>query len=61
MEILNLKMFARPLLACASVLGLMIASVPVKAQSVPVATPPYKIGVFAKSPAGVSQPDSIVL
>jgi hypothetical protein len=61
MESRNLKTFARPLIACASVLGVMMTSVPAKAQSLPVATPPYKISVFAKSPAGVSQPDSIAL
>jgi hypothetical protein len=61
MESQNVKTFARPLLACASLLGLMMTSVPAKAQSLPTAAPPYKISVFAKSPAGVSQPDSIVL
>lgn len=35
--------------------------VPALAQSLPVATPPYKISVFAKSPAGTSQPDSLVV
>ena len=57
----NLKTLARPLIACASVLGLMMTSVPAKAQSLPAAAPPYKISVFAKNPVGVSQPDSMVL
>ena len=61
MESRNLKTFARLLIACASVLGLMMASVPAKAQSLPVAAPPYKISVFAKNPVGVSQSDSMVL
>jgi hypothetical protein len=61
MESRNLKTFARPLIACASVLGLMMASVPAQAQTLPVATAPYKISVFAKSPAGSSQPDSLAL
>lgn len=61
MESRTLKTFARPLIACASVLGLMMTSIPAQAQALPVATPPYKISVFAKSPAGVSQPDSLAL
>jgi hypothetical protein len=46
--------------ACALLMGWSMASVPTTAQSLPVATPPYKISVFAKSPNGISQPDSIV-
>jgi sugar lactone lactonase YvrE len=42
-------------------LSLLVASIPARAQSAPVVTPPYKISVFAKSPAGTSQPDSMVL
>jgi hypothetical protein len=61
MESRNVQTFVRPLIACASVLGLMMTSVPASAQTSPVATPPYKISVFAKSPAGASQPDSMVL
>jgi sugar lactone lactonase YvrE len=38
-----------------------MTSIPAAAQTSPVATPPYKVSVFAKSPAGVSQPDSMVL
>lgn len=54
------RTLAGPVL-CASLLGLLMTSVPVAAQLSPVATPPYKISVFAKSPAGASQPDSMVL
>ena len=46
--------------ACALLVGWLIASVPATAQTLPVATPPYKISVFAQNPAGTSQPDSIV-
>lgn len=46
---------------CASLLGLLMTPLPAPAQISPVATPPYKVSVFAKSPAGVSQPDSLVL
>lgn len=48
-------------LICAWPLGLLMALVPASAQTQPVATPPYKVSVFAKSPAGTSQPDSLVL
>jgi hypothetical protein len=41
-------------------LGLLAAAIPAAAQNSPVAKPPYSIKVFAKSPAGTSQPDSIV-
>jgi hypothetical protein len=42
----------------------LIAPVGVAAQTTPtpaVATPPYAVSIFARSPQGVSQPDSIVL
>src|SRR4030088_2326443 len=41
----------------------LVAPVGVVAQTTPtppVATPPYAVSVFAQSPMGVSQPDSIV-
>ena len=41
-------------------LTLLITAAPALAQTSPVATPPYKISVFAKSPTNISQPDSIV-
>jgi hypothetical protein len=41
-------------------LGLLGNSVPTTAQTLPTATPPYNIAVFANSPAGATQPDSIV-
>jgi len=40
--------------------GWLMASVSATAQTLPAATPPYKISVFANSPNGISQPDSIV-
>ena len=46
--------------ACALLVGWIMASVPAMAQTAPVATPPYTISVFANSPSGISQPDSIV-
>jgi hypothetical protein len=46
--------------ASAVLLGWAIGSVPAAAQSGPVAAPPYKISVFANSPKGISQPDSIL-
>jgi hypothetical protein len=55
------KMLTGPLTACALLLGSLVASAPAKAQTLPVATPPYKISVFAHSPSGASQPDSMVL
>jgi hypothetical protein len=55
------KIFADALVTGALLLGLLAASVPAAAQTLPVATPPYKISVFAQSPSGTSQPDSIVL
>jgi hypothetical protein len=45
---------------CLFFLTLLVTAAPALAQTSPVANPPYKIGVFAKSPAGISQPDSIV-
>lgn len=48
------------LVACALLVGWIMASVPAMAQTPPVATPPYTISVFANSPSGISQPDSIV-
>jgi len=54
------RTLASPLI-CASLLSLLMMPVRVGAQTSPVATPPYKVGVFATSPAGASQPDSIVL
>ena len=60
MESRNTRMLASPLVY-ASLLGLLIIPVASRAQTSPVATPPYKISVFAESPAGTSQPDSIVL
>jgi hypothetical protein len=47
-----------------ALLVLLIAPGVVAAQTTPtppVATPPYAVSVFARSPQGVSQPDSIVL
>jgi hypothetical protein len=46
--------------ACALLAALLMASVPSTAQTPPVATPPYKVSVFAKNPMGIKQPDSIV-
>jgi hypothetical protein len=46
--------------ACALLMGWLMASVPATAQTLPAATPPYKISVFVNSPNGISQPDSIV-
>jgi hypothetical protein len=45
---------------CGVVLALFAAALPAAAQNSPVAKAPYTIEVFAKSPAGTSQPDSIV-
>ena len=49
------------LIGGALLLGTLTGSVSASAQAAPVATPPYKISAFAKSPAGVSQPDSMAL
>jgi hypothetical protein len=54
------KMHACSLIAGVVLLGSFWAAVPASAQTTPVATPPYKVRVFAQSPIGVSQPDSIV-
>ena len=54
------KMVGGLLLAGIGLLGLLVNSVSATAQTLPVATPPYNITVFANSPAGVTQPDSIV-
>jgi hypothetical protein len=52
------------LLACSLMTGAVLlgslAAVPAAAQTPPTAIPPYKISVFANSPMGISQPDSIV-
>ena len=48
------------LLCAGAALGLLMSLVPATAQSQPTATPPYKLSVFATSPAGTSQPDSMV-
>src|SRR5215469_196833 len=48
-----------PLASCAFLLGLLMISGSAAAQG-PVAQPPYKLSVFAKSANGNSQPDSIV-
>ena len=45
-------------LACASVMA--AAAAPVAAIPAPIATAPYTVSVFAHSPKGASQPDSIV-
>jgi hypothetical protein len=55
------KMTAGSLMACGLLLGLFGTSVLATAQTLPTATPPYNITVFANCPAGTSQPDSIVL
>jgi hypothetical protein len=54
------KILTRSSVACALLAGWLMASVPAAAQTLPVATPPYKISVFAESPNAISQPDSIV-
>jgi hypothetical protein len=63
MEIRNKKKRIGGASVCALLVGL-IAPVVAVAQTTltpPVATPPYTVSVFAQSPQGVSQPDSIVL
>jgi hypothetical protein len=52
---------ANLLAAGALFLGSLTGPVPAMGQAAPTAKLPYKIAVFAKSPAGVSQPDSMVL
>jgi hypothetical protein len=56
----TIRLFTCSLIAGAVLLGSLVAPVPAAAQSGPTAIPPYKISVFAKSPMGISQPDSIV-
>src|ERR1700733_854319 len=46
--------------SCGLLLVLLAGALPVAAQNPPVAKLPYTVKVFAKSPAGTSQPDSIV-
>jgi len=45
---------------CGVLLALLAIALPAAAQTSPVANPPYTIKIFAKGPAGTSQPDSIV-
>ena len=59
MQIRNISGTIANAFTCAALLGL-IWTIPAAAQTTPVATPPYKLSVFAKSPTGISQPDSIV-
>jgi hypothetical protein len=54
------KFFAGAPAVCALLVGSFLAPAPAAAQATPVATPPYKVSVFAQNPAGTSQPDSIV-
>ena len=54
------NMLTDSFVACALLVGWLMASVPATAQTPPVATPPYKVSVFAKNPNGITQPDSIV-
>ena len=61
MSIRTMKQFFAGLLVAGSgLLGLALGSVPAEAQTLPTAAAPYKISVFANSPVGISQPDSIV-
>jgi hypothetical protein len=60
MESRNITRTLTTTLIYAPLLGLLATVVPASAQTSPVPTPPYKINVFAQSPAGISQPDSIV-
>jgi hypothetical protein len=53
-------LLAYSLVASAALLGSLAASLPADAQTKPVPALPYKISVFANSPTGISQPDSIV-
>ena len=55
------KKFAGAPAVCTLLLGSFLAPAPTTAQATPVPTPPYKISVFANSPNGISQPDSIVM
>jgi hypothetical protein len=54
------KVKAGSVASCGLVLALLAAALPAAAQNSPMAKPPYTITAFAKSPAGTSQPDSIV-
>ena len=56
----TIRFFGCWLIAGAVMLGSLVAAVPAAAQTPPTAIQPYKISVFANSPMGVSQPDSIV-
>jgi hypothetical protein len=60
MEYLNIATVKTGSIAVCSLVALFAAALPVAAQTSPVAKPPYTIKVFAKGPAGTSQPDSIV-
>jgi hypothetical protein len=57
----NKKFLIGSLIAGAAVAGLLAAAMPSAAQTSPAASLPYKLSVFAQSPTGTSQPDSIVL
>jgi hypothetical protein len=61
MEIRNINRTLKNAFLYASLIGLLMSANAVSAQTSPVATLPYKISIFAKSPAGVSQPDSLAL
>jgi len=54
------KLLAGWLIACVALLGSLVAAVPAAAQTLPAAIPPYTISIFANTPSGISQPDSIV-
>jgi hypothetical protein len=54
------KFFAGAPAVCALLVGSFLAAPTTRAQTLPMATPPYTISVFAKNPSGISQPDSIV-
>lgn len=54
------NILAGSFVACALLVCWLMVSVPAAAQTLPVATPPYAISVFAKSPTGITQPDSIL-
>jgi hypothetical protein len=59
MESRNTRRALASALIFASLLGLLGTAAAASAQSSPVATPPYKISIFAKSPTGTTQPDSL--
>ncbi len=54
------NMFTGLVTPIALLLGSLGASIPATAQTLPAATPPHTISVFANTPNGISQPDSIV-